>query len=237
METNSTIRLTRNRLLGNLPRSEYERLFPRLEAVHLSKGKVIYEVGDLVRYVYFPSNGLITLLSSTVEGESIEIGMIGSEGTTGTPMLTHARRMPYRTVVQISSEALRCEATVIQEEFKRGTRFNHLLLCYTHSLLTQIAQSAVCNRFHTTEQRLCRWLLCTRDRVSSDTIELTHESVSDMLGTPRSVVSVTTRELQKAALITVSRRSMTILDRQGLEAAACECYAVVKDQICRCLAG
>lgn len=232
----STQLSTSNRLLGSLPRSEYERLLSRLEPVHLSKGKIIYEVGDLVRYVYFPSNGLITLLSTTEEGETIEVGMIGSEGTTATPMLTHARRMPYRTVVQIPSEALRCEASIIQDEVKQGGHLNHLLLCYTHSLLTQVAQSAVCNRFHTTEQRFCRWLLCTRDRIGADMIELTHECVSDMLGTPRSVVSVTARALQKAGLITVSRRSITILDGQGLEATACECYAVVKDQVCRCLA-
>ena len=228
--------MTQNRLLGSLPRLEYERLLPKLEPIHLSPGKILYEASDFARYVYFPANGLITLLSTTQEGNSIEVAVVGNEGTTGVPVITHARRTPYRVVVQIPTDALRCEASVIEEESKKSGRLNHLLVCYAHSLVAQIAQSAVCNRFHTTVQRYCRWLLAARDRMESDTIELTHECTADMLGTPRSVVTVTARHLQKAGLLSHSRRSVTILNRPGLEAAACECYAIVKEQLCQCVA-
>lgn len=224
-----------NRLLGSLPDKEYDRLLPKLQPVQLPKGRVIYEAGDLADYVYFPSSGVISLLSSTEAGEVIEVGMVGREGTTGVPVVTHAQEMPYRAVVQIQLEAMRCEARVICDELARGGQLNNLLSCYTHSLFAQIAQSAVCNRFHTVEKRFCRWLVCMHDRVQTDTLELTHEIISNMLETQRAVASRVAGVLQKQGLISHGRGSITILDRRGLEAASCECYRIVKHQVTQCL--
>lgn len=233
MSAVSTV-LASNHLLESLPSEEYERLRPNLQSVYLPRGRVLCEAGDSAQYVYFPLSGVVSLLASTEAGEVIEVGMVGNEGTTALPVIMHAREMPYRAVIQVPVDALRSEARVIQEEFKHRGRLHNLLVCYTHSLFTQIAQSAVCNRFHTAEQRFCRWLLCTHDRVQSDTIELTHEIISDMLGVQRSVVSVTAGSFQKIGLISYSRGSITILDRPGLEAASCECYRIVKRQVTLC---
>ena len=226
--------LSANRLLESLPREEYERLRPKMQTIQIPRGRVLCETGDLAQHVYFPLSGVVSLLSSTEAGEVIEVAMVGNEGTTALPVIMHAREMPYRAVIQVPVEALRCVPDVIQDEFKNGGRLQNLLVCYTHSLFTQIAQSAVCNRFHTAEQRFSRWLLCTHDRAQSDTIELTHEIISDMLGVQRSVVSVTAGAFQKSGLITYSRGSITIRDRAGLEAASCECYQVVKRQVRLC---
>ena len=223
-----------NRLLEALPHEEYERLRPNLESIHLPRGRVLCEAGDIAQYVYFPLGGVVSLLSSTEAGEVIEVAMVGNEGTTALPVIMHAREMPYRAVIQVPVDAVRTEPSSIQREFKSGGRLQNLLVCYSHSLFTQIAQSAVCNRFHTAEQRFSRWLLCTHDRVQSDTIELTHEIISDMLGVQRSVVSVTAGNFQKTGLISYSRGSITIRDRPGLEAVSCECYRIVKRQITLC---
>lgn len=223
-----------NSLLDLLPRAEYERLRPNLELVQLSRGRVLCEAGDFAQYVYFPLNGVVSLLSSTEAGEVIEVAMVGNEGTTALPVIMHAQEMPYRAVIQVPVEALRSSPGTIQEEFKRGGRLQSLLMCYSHALFIQIAQSAVCNRFHTAEQRFCRWLLSTHDRVKTDNVELTHEIISNMLGVQRSVVSVTAGAFQKTGLITYSRGSITIRNRAGLEAAACECYRIVKRQATLC---
>ncbi|HKZ01587.1 MAG TPA: Crp/Fnr family transcriptional regulator [Pyrinomonadaceae bacterium] len=226
--------LTGNRLLESLPRDEYERLQPNLQSVHLCRGRVLCEAGDFAQYVDFPLNGVVSLLSSTEAGEVIEVAMVGNEGTTALPVIMHTREMPYGAVIQVPVDALRSEREVIQKECKRGGQLQNLLVCYTHSVFTQIAQSAVCNRFHTAEQRFCRWLLCTHDRIQSDTVELTHEIISDMLGVQRSVVSVTAGAFQKRGLINYSRGSITILNRRGLETASCECYRIVKRQVTLC---
>lgn len=223
-----------NQLLAALPQEEYERLLAHLEPCYLPKGKVLHEAGDPARYVCFPSSGMISLLSTTVDGETIEVGMVGREGMTGIPIILRVNKMPYRAVVQIPGHALLIQAHVLRDEFDRGGKLQHLLLCYTYLLFTQITQSAVCNRFHTIEERLARWLLVTRDQVQSDTLELTQEFISAMLGTPRSVVSATAGGLQKARIISYSRGIMTILDRRGLEDASCECYRIVRDEINRC---
>jgi CRP-like cAMP-binding protein len=234
MTASASTALNGNRLLELLPGEECERLLPALQWVHLPRGRVLCEAGDVAQYVYFPLNGVISLLSSTEAGEVIEVGMVGNEGTTALPVILHAREMPYRAVIQVPVDALRIEPEVIQQEFKKGGRLQNLLACFTHSLFIQIAQSAVCNRFHTAEQRFCRWLLCTHDRVKSDTVELTHEIISDMLGIQRSVVTVTAGAFQRIGLIAYSRGSITIRDRAGLEAASCECYRLVKRQVTLC---
>jgi len=222
---------TENRLLAALPRGEYERLVPHLERVHLTQGRVIFEAGDRVRHAYFPSGGIISMLSMTEEGETIEVAMVSNEGMVGVPIVLRAGVAPYRTMVQIPGDALRVKAEVLLKEFNQGGRFQDLLLRYAHAVLAHVAQSAVCGRFHTVEARLGRWLLVTRDRINSDSFHYTQEFLSHMLGTPRTVVSIAACRLQDEGLIRYRRGRITILDRAGLEAAACECYRAVLREI------
>lgn len=226
----------RNRLLQALSAEEFGRLSPKLRPVHLVRGEVLYNAGDRAESVYFPLSGVVSLLSTTESGEVVEVGMVGNEGTTCIPVITHQQEMPYRVLIQIAGDALRIDAEAVREEFIRGRRLHNLLICYTHSLFSQIAQSAVCNRFHLAEARFCRWLLCMHDRMDSNTLPLTHEIISNMLGAERAHISRTASALQNAGLIRYQRGSITILDRQGLEATSCECYAVVKQSATRCLA-
>ena len=226
----------KNRLLAALPRAEYERLLPKLQPIQLPTGRILYESGDAARFAYFLNSGMVSLLSTTLKGETIEVGMVGNEGVTGIPIILGVNKMPYRVMVQIPADALRIEAVALQHEFNKGGRLQHLLLCYAHTLFTQVAQSAVCNRFHLLEARLCRWLLVSRDRVQTDTFELTQDCIAQMLGTARSRVSPVAGALQKAKLIRYSRGVITILDEKGLEKASCECYGIVRDEIEHCLA-
>jgi CRP-like cAMP-binding protein len=229
-------RASQNRLLQALSAEEYGRFGPKLQPVQLPRGKVLYNAGDRADFVYFPLSGVVSLLSSTESGEVVEVGVIGNEGTTCIPVIRHAQEMPYRVLVQIPGDAVRCRAEAVREEFVRGGRLHNLLICYTHSLFAQIAQSAVCNRFHMAEARFCRWLLCIHDRVQSDTLPLTHEIISNTLGIERAHISRTAQALQTAGLISYKRGSITVLDRYGLETASCECYQIVKQQAIRCLA-
>lgn len=225
-----------NRLLAALPRAEYERLLPKFQPIQLPRGRILYESGDAARFAYFLNSGMVSLLSTTLKGDTIEVGMVGSEGVTGIPIILGVNKMPYRVMVQITADALRIEAAALQHEFNKGGRLQHMLLCYAHTLFTQIAQSAVCNRFHSLEERLCRWLLVSRDRVQSDTFELTQDFIAQMLGTSRSRVNPVAGRLRKAKLIRYSRGTIKILDKQGLEKASCECYGIVRDEIEHCLA-
>jgi CRP-like cAMP-binding protein len=220
-----------NGLLSALPRAEYERLSPHLELVRLAPGKILYNAGDAVRHAYFPKGGMICLLSTTESGRIIEVAMIGNEGMAGIPIILRSEAAPYQVMVQLAGNALRIKAGAVRAEFDRGGRLQHLLLRYTHTLLTQIAQSAACNRFHTVEERLCRWLLVSRDRVQTDTIRLTQEFLSQMLGAPRSSVTTVAVALQREGLIRYNRGQITILDRRGLETASCECYCLVREGI------
>jgi CRP-like cAMP-binding protein len=220
-----------NRILAALPRAEYQSLVPHLERVHLPQGKVLYEVGDFVTRAYFVTRGMVSLLSITKDGGTTEVAMVGKEGVIGVPIILRVGITPYRSMVQIPGDALSLNADVMRAEFARSARFQDLLLRYTHALLTQVSQSAVCNRFHTTEARLSRWLLVTRNRVDSDSFYLTQEVISHMLGTPRTVVTVAANKLQDAGLIRYKRGSITILNPQRLERAACECYGVVIKEI------
>lgn len=227
---------TRNRLLAALPREEYERLLPSLEPVRLPKGRVIYNAGDTIRDAYFILSGMISVLSTAESGASIEVGMVGYEGVVGIPLILRVPKSPYRLAVQIRGEAMRVAGRDLQREFDRGGQLQNLFLRYTHTLLTQICQSVVCNRFHTTEQRFCRWLLVGRDRVGSDTLHFTQEDLSHMLGAPRTRVTMAAGKMKKESLIDYSRGKITILDRRGLEAASCECYRVVTQMMDELLA-
>lgn len=225
-----------NRLLAALPREEYARLTPYLEMVKLPAGRVLCEAGGSIRYAYFLKGGMASLLSLTEDGHSVEVGMIGNEGVVGLPAILGINSVPYRIVVQLPANALRIRTEDLRAEFHRCGRLQKLLLRYLHALLTQISQSAACNRYHTMKARLCRWLLVSRDRAHTETLQLTHEFLSQMVGAPRTRITIVARDLQGAGLIRYSRGKITILDRRGLEAKSCECYRIVREQISNFLA-
>jgi CRP-like cAMP-binding protein len=223
--------LFNNQLLAALPREEYERLSPHLELVRLTLGKILYNAGDPVRYAYFPKGGMVCLLSTTESGKTMEVGMIGSEGMVGLPIVLRCGVTSYRVMVQITTNALRIRGDALRREFDRGGRLQDLLLRYTHTLLVQVSQSATCNRFHTVEERLCRWLLVGRDCVQTDTISLTQEFLSEMLGVPRTSITAIAGTLQKEGLIRYGRGKIVILNRAGMESRACECYRLVRNGV------
>jgi CRP-like cAMP-binding protein len=204
--------------------------------VHLPKGKIIYDQGDQVSNVYFPLDGMMSMLSITEDGSTVEVAMVGNEGVVGLPLILRADRMPFRVMVQVSVNAVSMQGKLLWEEFGRNIPFQVLLLRYAHTMVTQIAQSAACNRFHSVEERLCRWLLITRDRVKSNTFNLTQEFISHMLGVPRTAVTMTAVNIQKMGLISYTRGKIVLLNPQGLETAACECYRVVTEEIKHLLA-
>lgn len=218
-----------NGLLSALPRAEYERLSPHLELVRLTPGKILATPGDIIRHAYFPKGGMISLLSVTEDGRTVEVAMVGSEGMTGTPVILRSREAPYQVMVQLGGNALRIRAEALGEEFNRGGMLQDLLLRYAHALLVQVVQAAACNRFHTVEERFCRWLLAGRDHVKTDTIQLTHEFISQMLGVPRTSVSMVAAEFRKEGLIEYGRGRITIVNREALAAASCECYRRVRE--------
>lgn len=226
-----------NHLLASLPEDELERFLPNLEPIHLEKGEILNLAGDPARYAYFPNSGMISLLSTTHSGATIEVAMVGREGMVGIPSVLRISTTPYESMIQITSEALKVSSDSLVKEFDRGGTLQKLMLRYTHVLLTQISQSAVCNRFHTVEQRLCRWLLIARDRVDSDFLDLTQEIIAHMLGTPRTGVTMAACALQKQELIRYARGKITILDRAGLETGSCECYQIISEEFERFCAG
>jgi CRP-like cAMP-binding protein len=224
-----------NRLLAALPKDEYERLRPHLERVSFDLGEVIYESGGQLQYVYFPTTAIISLLYMMEDGSSAEMGLTGNEGVVGIALFMGGGTMPNRAVVQSAGGAIRLKAKVLQTEFALGSEFQHLLLRYTQALITQISQTAVCNRLHSVEQQLSRWLLLSHDRVQADELIMTQELIADMLGVRREGVTVAAGRLQDAGAISYVRGHIQILDRRQLEAMACECYRVVKDEFDRLL--
>jgi CRP-like cAMP-binding protein len=225
------IAFRKNLILAALPNKEYERLHPYLESVTLSKGKMLYAAGDTVRYAYFLTSGMVSLLSTTEDGKAIEVGMIGNEGVAGLSVILGFDEAPYQAVVQLPGTAMRIKSDKLKAEFKQGGQLHDLLLRYTHLLLTQLSQSASCNIFHTVKERLCRWLLISREFVHSDTLYLTQEFLSQMIGAPRTSVTTIAGNLQREGLIIYHRGKVQILDRSGLEAASCECYGIVRESI------
>jgi CRP-like cAMP-binding protein len=226
---------TRNRLLAMLPQGEYERILPHLEHVSFSLGEVVYESGGLMAHVYFPTTAIVSLLYVMENGSSAEMGVAGNDGLVGIALFMGGETTPNRAVVQSAGEAVRMKAKVMQDEFKRGGEFQRLLLRYTQALITQMSQTAVCNRHHTVEQQLCRWLLLSRDRLETDALVMTQELIANMLGVRREGVTVAARRLQEQELISYVRGRIRILDRRGLEEAVCECYMVVRDEYERLL--
>ncbi len=218
----------RNRLIAALPDEVRQRIVPDLEAVDFSLGEVLYESGQRLTHVHFPVDCIVSLLYAMADGATAEIGMVGNEGVVGIALFMGGEAMPSRAVVQSAGQALRMPGCALEEEFRRGGPFQLALLRFTQALITQMSQTAACNRLHAIDQRLCRWLLLSRDRLQSDELLLTQELIAGMLGVRREGVSVAAGALQSAGLIRYARGRITILDRAGLEARACECYQAVR---------
>ena len=219
-----------NRLLAALPRKDRQRLLPALEAVTLTLGDVLYDPGERLRHVYFPDDSVISLLSAVEDRELLEVGMVGREGMAGLSVFMGVKESRSRGLVQGTGGARRMTAAALRREVGAGGVLNKLLLRYTHSLLTQVSQSAACNRFHPVNARLARWLLMTHDRIVGDEFRLTQEFLSHMLGVRREGVTLAAGELQKRKLINYSRGRLRILDRAGLEAVSCKCYGTMKEE-------
>jgi CRP-like cAMP-binding protein len=224
-----------NHLLAALPAADYRRLLPDLELVPLPLGWAVYEAGGHLGYVYFPTTCIVSLLYVTVNGASAEIAITGNDGLVGISLFMGGETTPSRAVVQSAGYAYRLKAHMLKTEFVRGGALQHLALRYTQALITQMSQTAVCNRHHTVEQQLCRWLLLSLDRLSSNELTMTQELIANMLGVRRGGVTEAAGRLQAAGLIHYSRGHITVLDRPRLEARVCECYAVVKKEMDRLL--
>src|SRR6187402_2586468 len=224
-----------NHILDALPQLERERLFPHLKLVPLPLGMVLYESGAALRHIYFPTNSIVSLLYVMQDGASAEIAVVGNEGVIGVSLFMGGETTPSRAIVQSAGYAYRLTGARLKQEFIRHGELLHILLRYTQSLLTQMSQTAVCNRHHSLDQQLCRWLLLSLDRLSGNELVMTQELIANMLGVRREGVTEGARKLQKAALIRYSRGRITVLDRGGLEERTCECYAVVKKEYDRLL--
>jgi len=220
--------VTVNRLLATLPKKEYERLLPGLKRVPLNFGEVLYEPGDAIKHIYFPNDSIVSLLSALSERSTLEVGMVGNEGMAGLPIFMGVNVSQTRALVQGAGSAMRMTSANARVEANRLGSLHRLLHRYSHSLLTQVSQSAACNRFHPVEARLARWLLMTADRLNAEGFRLTQEFMSSMLGVRREGVNKAAGALQADKLIRYSRGMIAILDRRGLEATACACYALIK---------
>ncbi len=228
MPEHNTSRATQNRLLKALPADVYERLRADLELVPLALGAVIYEAHEPLSHVYFPTTAIVSLLYTMENGSSAEMGVVGCDRMVGIAVFMGGDTTPNRAVVQSASDALRLDLKPFRGEVKRSGELHRLLLLYTQALLTQMSQTAVCNRLHSVEQQLCRWLLLSHDRLESNDLIMTQELIANMLGVRREGVSVAAHQLQQAGLIRYKRGHITIVDRPGLESRVCECYQVVK---------
>lgn len=228
---------SQNRLLAALPAADFERVRSALKLVPLPLGEVLYESGSRQRAVYFPTSAIVSLLYMMADGASAEIAVVGNEGIIGVSLFMGGETTPSRAVVQSAGHAYRWSGKILKEEFIRGGAMQHLLLRYTQALLTQMAQTAVCNRHHSLDQQLCRWLLLSLDRLSGNELVMTQELIANMLGVRREGVTEAAGSLQSAGLIKYRRGHITVLDRAGLESRTCECYAVVKKEFDRLLPG
>lgn len=223
-----------NQLLAALPDAEWTRWLPQLELVDMPLGQVLYESGGTLRHVYFPISAIVSLLYVMENGASAEIAVVGNEGIVGISLFMGGESTPSRGIVQSAGQGYRLKAETIKEEFKHAPVL-HLLLRYTQALITQMSQTAVCNRHHSLDQQLCRWLLLSLDRLQGNQLVMTQELIANMLGVRREGVTEGALNLQKGGLISYSRGRITVLDRPGLEKRTCECYAVVKKEYDRLL--
>lgn len=222
-----------NHLLAVLPEPERGRLFPHLEPITMPLGKALYESGDRLEHVYFPTTAIVSLLYIMEDGASAGIAVVGNEGIVGIALFMGGETMPNRAVVQSAGHAYRLSGQLLKQEFNRGGALQHLLLRYTLAMLTQMAQTTVCNRHHSVDQQLCRWLLLSLDRLPANELSMPQELIANMLGVRREGVTEAAGKLQKAGLIHYSRGRIIALDRPGLEARVCECYEVVRQEFDR----
>lgn len=219
-----------NHLLAALPADVRSRLFPNLELIEMPYGKVLYESGDTMRYVYFPIDSIVSLLYVMESGASAEVSVVGNEGFVGIALLMGGDSTPSQAIVQSAGHAYRLPAAFFKKEFHRHSEMQILLLRYTQALITQMSQTAVCNRHHSIEQQLCRWLLLCLDRVPGDQLNMTQELMANMLGVRREGINEAAGDLQKKGAIEYSRGRITVLDRRVIEKLCCECYSVVKKE-------
>ena len=224
-----------NHLLDALPAEDYARLLPDLELIPMPLGWSVYESGDHMGHVYFPTTSIVSLLYVMESGESAEIAITGNEGLIGISLFMGGESTPSRAVVQSEGNGYRLRASILKREFARGGHLQHLALRYTQALITQMSQTAVCNRYHAVDQQLCRWLLLSLDRLASNELRMTQELIANMLGVRREGVTEAAGKLQAAGLIHYSRGKITVLDRPKLEQRVCECYGVVKKEFDRLL--
>lgn len=230
MTTESTIPC-KNYILAALPTREYDAIAPYLMPVHLDSGAVLYEPEAEIQTIYFPTTVLISIVGITQEGMSTEVGMVGAEGMLGLPIFFGATSQPFQVITQLPGEAVTISADDFQKVLRRNPTLQQLLLRYSHTRLIQTTQSAVCNRFHQLEERLCRWLLLAQDRAKTTRLPFTQEFLAEMIGARRAGVGLTASSLQTAGLIRYHRGEITILDRQGLETSACECYKIIRSEL------
>ena len=217
-----------NHILAALPEPERERLYRHLQLVPMPLGKVLYESGDTLRYAYFPTDSIVSLLYVMEDGASAEISVVGNDGVIGVSLFLAGETTPSRAIVQSAGSAYRLRGDRLKQEFNRHGQMLHLLLRYTQALITQMAQTAVCNRHHSVDQQLCRWLLLSLDRLPSSQLTMTQELIANMLGVRREGVTDAAGKLQNLGVIKYTRGQITVLDRAKLEGLCCECYAVVK---------
>ena len=224
-----------NHLLAALPADELANIESKLKPVSLELGKSLYESGDKMDYAYFPTTAIISMLYIMENGATAEIGIIGNDGLLGVTLFMGGDSTTSRAIIQSAGDAFKMKAKDLKEEFAKSGVFQTLLLRYTQALMTQISQTAVCNRLHPIEQQLCRWLLLSHDRLQSDKLIMTHDLISNMLGVRREGITLAAQKLAKRKLITNKRGMITVIDREGLETAVCECYAVVNKEYNRLL--
>jgi CRP-like cAMP-binding protein len=225
-ETTTSISVAENTILAALPPEEMERIARSLQPVSLELGQVLYEPDQVIRRVYFPTEAVASLITMLEDGSTVEAGMVGYTGMVGTPIVLGAETSPNRALIQHSGGALMLPVEVLRDELKRGSRLQQSLLLFIHMLFTMVSQTAACNRLHTVEERLARWLLMMHDLVKEDDFILTQEFLSSMLGARRAGVTVAAGSLQRAGLITYKRGHIRILDREALEDSSCECFKI-----------
>lgn len=235
MSVNNPLQKPVNRLLAALPNSEYERLIPHLKLVSLPLDQVIYESGEPITHAYFPHQTVISIVTTMEDGSTVEVGVVSNEGMVGIPIILGGNTTTTTAIVQIADGAMRMDADILRSEFNRGGYLKTLLLRYVQARYTEIAQGSACNRLHTLEERLARWLLTVNDRLQLDDFPLTQEFIAQMLGVRRSGVTVAASTLSRAGMISYNRGKISIVNREDLEATSCECYRVIQSEFTRLL--
>ncbi|MEH2243819.1 Crp/Fnr family transcriptional regulator [Nostoc sp.] len=224
-----------NKLLAALPASDYQRLVPHLKLIALEIPQVLYEAGEPITHVYFPEKGMVSIVTTMEDGSTAEVGIVSSEGMVGIPVILGNRITTTTSFVQIPGIAMQMNADILKAEFKRGEALQTILLCYVQAVYSELVQTAACNRLHTLDERLARWLLTVSDRMESEDFPLTQEFIAQMLGVRRSGVTVAASTLSRAGMINYHRGNINILNREDLEATSCECYQVIQNELARLL--